>query len=156
MNLRWLLFDYADPDLPLSFWKRQKLIWRRIPMQSMPRSIRRRKTGFGLIVVLPMVAATILMPFLGLQFIQFDRAGIWVFPAMMISLIPLSWIWICIAYVLLLRPEHYYRIRIEGFDVCLGCGYWLRGLDETIKACPECGTERLAFDEDKPTNTESE
>lgn len=32
--------------------------------------------------------------------------------------------------------------RQHGYDVCLKCGYWLRGLGETIERCPECGTIR--------------
>lgn len=29
-----------------------------------------------------------------------------------------------------------------GYEVCLSCGYWLRGLDEDIDRCPECGRQR--------------
>ncbi len=38
------------------------------------------------------------------------------------------------------------RIRIGmrelGFDLCLKCGFWLKGLDEDGKQCPECGAQR--------------
>lgn len=37
-------------------------------------------------------------------------------------------------------------MREIGRDVCLGCGYWLRGLDDEIRRCPECG-----FDREQPT-----
>lgn len=30
----------------------------------------------------------------------------------------------------------------HGHDVCPKCGYWLRGLPEDIKRCPECGVTR--------------
>lgn len=33
-------------------------------------------------------------------------------------------------------------VRNYGFDVCLDCGYWLRGLDPNIEKCPECGADR--------------
>ena len=55
---------------------------------------------------------------------------------------PTLWIWGCLLYGLVSRPEHYHRIRLEGFDICLKCGYWLRGLGDEIRNCPECGTKR--------------
>jgi hypothetical protein len=36
----------------------------------------------------------------------------------------------------------YRSIREYGFDVCPLCGYWLRGLGEDVKHCPECGSAR--------------
>ncbi len=33
-------------------------------------------------------------------------------------------------------------MRELAFDVCLKCGYWLRGLDDSVERCPECGTLR--------------
>ncbi|MHC5108320.1 MAG: hypothetical protein ACYTHJ_00405 [Planctomycetota bacterium] len=32
--------------------------------------------------------------------------------------------------------------RQHGYDVCIKCGYWLKGLDASIKRCPECGIAR--------------
>jgi hypothetical protein len=31
-----------------------------------------------------------------------------------------------------------------GYEVCVRCGYWLRGLPANVSNCPECGTERAA------------
>jgi hypothetical protein len=42
-------------------------------------------------------------------------------------------------------PLVFAELRDRGFDVCLGCGYWLRDLDETIANCPECGCVRTAL-----------
>ncbi len=33
-------------------------------------------------------------------------------------------------------------MRDVGYDLCLGCGYELRGLGSDIRCCPECGAER--------------
>ncbi|MCH8824643.1 MAG: hypothetical protein IH984_14180 [Planctomycetes bacterium] len=146
MNLRWLLFDYADPALPLSFWKRQKITWRPIPIWKMPKSLRRGRIlciAFG---IAPFAIATPFMPFLFNQLIRLSHNVTW-YP-LVVLYIAVVWSWGCFIYGLTSRTEHYYRIRLEGYDVCLGCGYWLRGLDETIRACPECGTDRIAFDED--------
>lgn len=41
---------------------------------------------------------------------------------------------------------HYRRaVRELGIDVCVGCGYWLHGLDDQIKECPECGWSRSSI-----------
>lgn len=42
-------------------------------------------------------------------------------------------------------PCVYRAIREHGHDVCLKCGYWLRGLPDDGGQCPECGAEREAM-----------
>jgi len=42
-----------------------------------------------------------------------------------------------------LYAPHVWRVlRRKGYDVCVNCGYWLRGLGEDVKQCPECGAKR--------------
>ena len=43
----------------------------------------------------------------------------------------------------------YKSLREFGFDVCPRCGYWLRGLGEGVKHCPECGAAREALKESR-------
>ncbi len=43
-------------------------------------------------------------------------------------------------------PCVYRATRGQGFDVCAKCGYWLRGLGEDVKRCPECGGRREAME----------
>ncbi len=38
-------------------------------------------------------------------------------------------------------PCVYRATRDHGHHVCLGCGYWLKGLDHETTRCPECGTK---------------
>ena len=133
MNLRWLLFDYADPALPLSFWKRQKLFWGIYPVWNLPKPLRRGALARRYLMLAPLF----IPPFF--FFSQIPPSNVLL---IMIPYFVLCWLWVCIIYGLYSLPEHYYRIRLEGYDVCLGCGYWLRGLDETIRACPECGEQR--------------
>lgn len=42
---------------------------------------------------------------------------------------------------LVLRAFHG-AMREIGRDVCAECGYWLRGLDDEVTRCPECGRAR--------------
>ncbi len=37
-----------------------------------------------------------------------------------------------------------------GYVLCLACGYWLKGLDDTTDHCPECGTKREPLPESTP------
>ena len=37
-----------------------------------------------------------------------------------------------------------------GYELCLACGYWLKGLDDTTDRCPECGTKREPLPESTP------
>ena len=39
-------------------------------------------------------------------------------------------------------PCVYRAIQRHGYDVCLRCGYWLRGLLDETDRCPECGKKR--------------
>ena len=143
MNLRWLLFDYADPALQLSFRQRMKIQFRRVPIRELSGSMMRRRIAGGLLIALPLMAMPMLVMYLGFQSTTKNQeVGIWLFPAMMAPLIIANWIWISLAGGLIFRREYYYRIRLEGYDLCLGCGYWLRGLDDSTKKCPECGSQR--------------
>jgi hypothetical protein len=39
-------------------------------------------------------------------------------------------------------PCVYQSLRRHGYDVCVKCGYWLKGLGADSPCCPECGTQR--------------
>jgi hypothetical protein len=41
-------------------------------------------------------------------------------------------------------PCVYRATRQHGHDVCIKCGYWLRGLPDDRRHCPECGAAREA------------
>jgi ssDNA-binding Zn-finger/Zn-ribbon topoisomerase 1 len=41
-------------------------------------------------------------------------------------------------------------LREYGFDVCPRCEYWLRGLHEDVRQCPECGAAREPLTEKSP------
>ncbi|MHC4934318.1 MAG: hypothetical protein ACYTGV_19265, partial [Planctomycetota bacterium] len=33
-------------------------------------------------------------------------------------------------------------MRRRGYELCTTCGYWLKGLDDDVERCPECGAAR--------------
>lgn len=53
-------------------------------------------------------------------------------------------LWIAFRLMQRFRFAPHYRSAVHdfGYNVCVGCGYWLRGLDRSIKVCPECGFRR--------------
>lgn len=147
MNLRWLLFDYADLDLPLSFWKRQKLAWRPIPTRKLPKSVRRGRRVCAVGLMLPVVVFY--------SVVELFSSGVGLLVLLVVTAATL-WIWGCLLYGLVSRPEHYHRIRLEGFDVCLKCAYWLRGLVDETTNCPECGAKREPMPDKQPQMNEDE
>jgi hypothetical protein len=44
-------------------------------------------------------------------------------------------------------------MREHGYDVCLKCGYWLRGLPDDTARCPECGAHRETVPLSRPPQT---
>ena len=40
------------------------------------------------------------------------------------------------------RRATYAALQEMGYNVCLRCGYWLRGLGDNEMRCPECGWQR--------------
>lgn len=138
MNWRWLLFDYADPSIPLSFAQRVRVAFRRIPIWKLSARMRRGRYLMFAATILPVAIPNVLSLFVHVQVKWTPLLAGTVF----VTYMPALWLWFCLVYGWTCKREHFYRISLEGFDVCLDCGYWLRGLCEVVKQCPECGAER--------------
>jgi predicted RNA-binding Zn-ribbon protein involved in translation (DUF1610 family) len=67
--------------------------------------------------------------------------GIW-----LLGMSALTAIIVGVLYHSLMEPFHRQEVRAamarRGFEICSACGYWLKGLREDSKRCPECGAER--------------
>ena len=142
MNWRWLYFDYADPDLPLTLWERIKVAWRPIPLWKLPHSARRGRI-ISLLAMLPVGVAAFLSTRLLIPWTDSNLFGLLLILLLLLWSLG-SWIWGCLVVGVFGRSEYLHRLRLEGFDVCLKCGYWLKGLSEDVKQCPECGWRREA------------
>jgi hypothetical protein len=130
MNVRWLWFDHVPEALNLSRQERRNL--RNAIRTDTPLPLRTQFIAF--FVGLPVVMAWFFL------YVRFASA----FPLVFNCLTLWLGIWICISGVNhLLSRRHTYRALVRvGYDVCLNCGYWLRGLGEDVKHCPECGARR--------------
>jgi hypothetical protein len=67
MKLRWLWFDYSDPELPLSFWRRMRVAFRFVPIWKLPAKIWIGRVLFLLAILplmfLPQIAVSLISNF---------------------------------------------------------------------------------------------
>ncbi len=140
MNWRWLLLDYVPPELALTPEQRKAVTKRMYQLRHFSRRIMWVLFGFGPLagLTLPYLSFRVLdswLPTVGLP-------GGW--SRLIAAIAPL--LVFAIAYEFLLARLYVgpmrQALREAGHDICLSCGYWLRGLDEDIPRCPECGTLR--------------
>lgn len=139
MNIRWLWGNYIEPEWKLS--RKESREVHRIVSKRYVRPV--WLFGFtGAWVVIVMVAVKLLhMPvagWMGSLSMRYpfswlaSMVGI-IVPLMVLSIWSYRWVYT--------RPVRL-AMRELGYDVCPGCGYWLRGLNESVMRCPECGAVR--------------
>ncbi|MCH7847838.1 MAG: hypothetical protein IIB53_05690 [Planctomycetes bacterium] len=138
MNLRWLLFDHVPPELRLNAEQRRDL-GSRIAVNGIPWSLRKEALCFGLGILLVMLWFAITNRIADLTTSWFGSDA---------GFLHLIWLWMGLWVIitgvnhLFARPRTYKALREMGYDTCLKCGYWLRGLAEDVTNCPECGAKR--------------
>ena len=137
MNIRWLIFDYVPPGIDLTPQQRRGF---RRKVKDADVRISWKTELLGFMISLPLILVWIIflyliaiaIPLNGARF-PLIVAGIWVI------LTALRWRFA--------RGATFAALREMGYDVCLSCGYWLRGLGDEVKRCPECGWRREGSDE---------
>ena len=132
LNLRWLIFDYVPPGIKLTPQQRRDFR-RKAKDEYLPTTWKTELLGF--LVSLPLIFGWITVLFfigfaipLNGALFPLAVAGIWVI------LTVLRWRFA--------RRATFAALREIGYDVCLNCGYWLRGLGDEVERCPECGWRR--------------
>lgn len=150
---RWLLFDYVDPQLSLTREERRRVrrrAWkaqRRVVPPAIPgrSSLLTRLAGGRAVGWVDLVSALIpaaVMLLVLLPTFLAARLPPWsIFPTLFVQ-VTVSWILMALLGRLSWKPRVNAALRELGYDVCRRCGYWLRGLSETVERCPECGHER--------------
>ena len=63
--------------------------------------------------------------------------------------------WIAWVYGHLYVEPMRLTMRAHGYDLCVGCGYDLRGLGPDVGCCPECGHERDVLPDDPADESET-
>jgi hypothetical protein len=127
------LRDLVDAELPLTE-KELASIWRDGQLRHVPS---KRETLIFLVVFFGPILALF-----GLGILLVDTIG---YPKTTMAITTLMMcIWCCWAVALLPKRSSNSRIfrrelRLRGYDVCVSCGYWLRGVGVKTHRCPECG-----------------
>jgi hypothetical protein len=139
MNLRWLWFDQIPPELALtreqkqSARKRASLHRKREPNY---RGSQRRYT----LIFLPIFVVGFVAYWMWLDHqIQTRRLNP-ITSGVLLMLLTYG----AIAFSMHRTRTPFIRraLRDMGYDICEGCGYWLRGLGDDVQHCPECGAAR--------------
>jgi len=136
MNLRWLLGNFTDPQYHIP--RREQF-----QLSNIAHARYLSHAAFwwrtALILLPVIVSLRLIKPTLAwLGYAGQTGPYLVVLGAIML----LCWPWSAWMYrSLYVRPVRR-AMREAGYDLCLGCGYELRGLDGSITRCPECGEER--------------
>lgn len=146
MSWRWLILDFADPNLPLTFRQRLKINMRLIWIGRLPRKVRNGRSVFALMMF---VGYALILPATCRWFAQqVGTSGISL-GLLAAFLFAFCWVWCIVSLGLSCRREFRYRTRLQGFEVCIGCGYWFRGLEDAVRQCPGCGAARETMPVDR-------
>ena len=143
MKWRWLLFDYSDPDLKLTWKQRVRLFrWQddREPHENVWRWRHPIMWGLAItntVLMLVQILSMFLMSHLGVS----DHWVVRWYLAMFIAYVPALWLG-CAVVTGFNRKGIRDALRRQAYEVCTNCGYWLRDLPDDIDRCPECGAER--------------
>jgi hypothetical protein len=142
MNIRWLWGNYIEPE-----WKLSREHARQVHRIVRKRHVRQLHL-IGLVLAwwaIVLAAVKLLhMPVsnwigamgIGYPFSWLAGMAAIVLPAIVVAAWTFRWVYT--------RPVRM-AMRELGYDVCPGCGYWLHGLNDDVKRCPECGAQREAM-----------
>lgn len=153
MNLRWLVFDYADPILPLDRAARRRVRRRMFDLTHNDRvneairpadpSVRRRRLArqLGFALIPAGVQAAIMVGYFLLD--AGWRSSVIIIPILIAVQLVLTFATMSLLGRALWRPYYVLALRDEGVELCANCEYWLRNRPADSDACPECGSARL-------------
>lgn len=149
MNLRWLWFDYVDPQLNLTREQRREVrgmalnIMHGAPSAAAEvRRLRKQHRGIWAALLMPLVPAAVMGLVMVLRDLIPTNLGNVGLAAGLLVQLAISYLVIAALGRIAWKPAVTIALRRLGYDVCINCGYLLRGLPATVTHCPECGTRR--------------
>jgi hypothetical protein len=139
MNLRWLLGNFTDPQYALA--RRDQF---RLSNLAHERYVSRKAFWLRTAVILaPLIGFfALLKP--ALAWMGYGgQTGPYVIAIGVV--VVLFWPWSAWMYRSLYVGPIRRAMRQAGYDLCIACGYDLRGLPPERDCCPECGAAREAM-----------
>jgi hypothetical protein len=136
MNLRWLFGNFTDPQYKLSLREQTNL-----SNVAHDRFISRKALGARTaLILLPLILFfALLKPMLNLM--GWGGQSVPYITALVIAIV-LFWPWSAWMYRSLYVGPIRRAMRDAGYDLCIACGYDLRGVDASTLRCSECGSLR--------------
>jgi predicted RNA-binding Zn-ribbon protein involved in translation (DUF1610 family) len=138
MKLNWLLFQYTPTDLKLTRAEKR---------QAFARTWRNYRSTPGSLLTSFITASLLGLMWGAAPFFLFDPDFVGSFYPAILSVYPflfvlISWPILAFAGKWIYGRAHRKALADMGYDVCIECGYWLRGLPASETRCPECGAAR--------------
>lgn len=144
MNLRWLFGNFTDPQYNIT-WREQVRLSNRAHAKHLPKRVFLIRTIVLLIPIMAMLIA--LKP--TLTALGFGGQNGPYFIGLVVIVV-VCWPWSAWMYRSMYIKPIRKVMREVGFDLCIECGYDLRGHDSTMPRCPECGAERQSSRVESP------
>ncbi|UCD76602.1 MAG: hypothetical protein JSV91_06690 [Phycisphaerales bacterium] len=143
MSWRWLILDYIPPELGLTSGQRKQARRRMYRLRHRVPVVNWVLYLFG--PVAGIVGCHFIYRWLAAALVVMDLPEGWA----KCSAAALALLGFTIGYALLLAALYVgpmrRALREMGYEVCVRCGYWLRGLGDADDRCPECGSKRQAM-----------
>ena len=134
MNWRWLIYDYIPPELDMPRSRRRAI---RREVRAAAREVR-QKSGWRLQVLFLICLFTFVYL---LKFVRHQLMPQGLTRRLISFVVFALTAYVLIALIWRARYEKrtYRVLRDHGYDICLECGYLLKGLPDDRDRCPECG-----------------
>ncbi len=137
MKLRWLIGTFTDPYEGLSLRDRHEISNQatgRMPASSLI------WWTLGALVLPALLVIGAGLPFVMRALGLSGRTGPYLIGLCVILVV--FWPWSAWVYGHVYVKPVRRALRERGIDLCISCGYDLRGTGEDVGRCPECGAER--------------
>ncbi len=144
MHLRWLVFDFIDPNLKLSRAQRRRVTARAFSARGSKTRVIVAGLAASLAWVIPMLAVMLYIQ--RALWAVSGRPSLLALELPFLVIVPVLWVANSAAVAWAVRPAIQQSLQAFGYELCRRCGYQLRGLEEYREACPECGTRRAPLD----------
>lgn len=139
MNLRWLVGNYADPEFQLTRARQREVT--RLAHHKHLAGVTLWTWTIAMTIAGWLAVGLAVRP-LSTLLLNNGLPPVAAFLTSILTLCAAVCLMAAWLYRLIYAKPVRRAMRDLGYDVCIGCGYRLRGLNDDIARCPECGHPR--------------